>query len=184
MPVERMDRLRLGGHAVDVRGAALEVVDRMGRILFRSGWIGIDPADRRAQCHLLRRRFSGMDWETPRLLDALDGAYDYYFDEMAQVRMPRWSFGRIGLPGDAAFGPSPLSGQGTSVALIGGYLLAHHLDSAPDVLTAFARWRMPGLARTRAGSSPWVKAKGDGPRLIGRIDVVGDQAPGSHSRRR
>ena len=43
---------------------------------------------------------------------------------------------------------------------------------------------MPGLARTRAGSSPWVKAKGDGPRLIGRIDVVGDQAPGSHSRRR
>jgi hypothetical protein len=90
VPVERMDRLRLGGHAVDVRGAALEVVDQMGRILFRSGWIGIDPADRRAQCHLLRRRFSGMDWETPRLLDALDGAYDYYFDEMAQVRMPRW----------------------------------------------------------------------------------------------
>jgi 2-polyprenyl-6-methoxyphenol hydroxylase-like FAD-dependent oxidoreductase len=32
--VERMDRLRLGGHAVDVRGEALEVVDRMGRILF------------------------------------------------------------------------------------------------------------------------------------------------------
>jgi 2-polyprenyl-6-methoxyphenol hydroxylase-like FAD-dependent oxidoreductase len=28
--VKRMDRLRLGGHAVDVRGAALEVVDRMG----------------------------------------------------------------------------------------------------------------------------------------------------------
>ena len=65
-------------------------------VFFRSGWIGIDPADRRAQCHLLRRRFSGMDWETPRLLDALDGAYDYYFDEMAQVRMPRWSSGRIG----------------------------------------------------------------------------------------
>jgi 2-polyprenyl-6-methoxyphenol hydroxylase-like FAD-dependent oxidoreductase len=58
-------------------------------LLFRSGRIGIDPADRRAQCDLLRRRFSGMGWETPRLLDALDGAHDYYFDEMAQVRMPR-----------------------------------------------------------------------------------------------
>jgi 2-polyprenyl-6-methoxyphenol hydroxylase-like FAD-dependent oxidoreductase len=79
-----------------------------------------------------------MSWERPRLLDALDGAYDYYFDEMAQVRMPRWSSWRIGLLGDAAFGPSPLSGQGSTVALIGGYPLAHHLDSAPDVLTAFA----------------------------------------------
>jgi 2-polyprenyl-6-methoxyphenol hydroxylase-like FAD-dependent oxidoreductase len=28
--VERMDRLRVGGHAVDVRGTALDVIDRMG----------------------------------------------------------------------------------------------------------------------------------------------------------
>jgi 2-polyprenyl-6-methoxyphenol hydroxylase-like FAD-dependent oxidoreductase len=126
------------------RGAAVFTARGNARakvvLLFRSGRIGIDPADRPAQCDLLRRRFSGMGWETPRLLDALDGAYDYYFDEMAQVRMPRWASGRIGLLGDAAFGPSPLSGQGTSLALIGGYLLAHHLDSAPDVVTAFDRW--------------------------------------------
>ncbi|HEY6576025.1 MAG TPA: hypothetical protein VI029_14060 [Mycobacterium sp.] len=95
---------------------------------------------RPTQCDLLRRRFSGMGWETQRLLDALNGAYDYYFDGMAQVRLPRWSSGRIGLLGDAAYGPSPLSGEGTSPALIGGYLLAHHLDSASDVATAFGRW--------------------------------------------
>jgi 2-polyprenyl-6-methoxyphenol hydroxylase-like FAD-dependent oxidoreductase len=59
---------------------------------------------------------------------------------MAQVRMPRWSSGRIALLGDAAFGPSPMSGQGTSLALIGGYLLAHQLDSVPDVKAAFDRW--------------------------------------------
>lgn len=109
-------------------------------LLFRSGRIGIDNADQRAQCELLRRRFTGMGWETPRLLDALDGAYDYYFDEMAQVRMPRWSSGRVGLLGDAAFGPSPMSGQGTSLALIGAHLLAHQVHSAPDVATAFDQW--------------------------------------------
>jgi len=109
-------------------------------LLFRSGRIGIDNADQRAQCDLLGRRFTGMGWETPRLLEALDGAYDYYFDEMAQVRMPRWSSGRVGLLGDAAFGPSPMSGQGTSLALIGAHLLAHQLHSAPDVATAFDQW--------------------------------------------
>jgi 2-polyprenyl-6-methoxyphenol hydroxylase-like FAD-dependent oxidoreductase len=68
-------------------------------------------------------------------------ALDYYFDEMAQVRMPRWSSGRVALLGDAAFGPSPMSGQGTSLALIGAYLLAHHVDTAPDVATAFSEWK-------------------------------------------
>jgi len=35
-------------------------------LLFRSGQIDIDPADRPAKCDLLRRRFSGMGWEAPR----------------------------------------------------------------------------------------------------------------------
>ena len=38
-----------------------------------------------------------------------------------------WSTGRTALLGDAAYGPSPMSGQGTSLALIGAYLLAGHL---------------------------------------------------------
>jgi 2-polyprenyl-6-methoxyphenol hydroxylase-like FAD-dependent oxidoreductase len=62
------------------------------------------------------------------------------FDEMAQVRMPHWSAGRVALLGDAAFGPSPMSGQGTSLALIGAHLLAHQVDTAPDVATAFNQW--------------------------------------------
>jgi 2-polyprenyl-6-methoxyphenol hydroxylase-like FAD-dependent oxidoreductase len=125
-----------GAAAFTVRGNARAKVV----LMFRSGRIGIDYADRPAQQDLLRRRFAGMGWQTPRLIDALDGAHDFYFDEMAQVRMQRWSSGRIALLGDAAFGPSPMSGQGTSLALIGGYLLAHQLDSVPDVKAAFDRW--------------------------------------------
>jgi 2-polyprenyl-6-methoxyphenol hydroxylase-like FAD-dependent oxidoreductase len=133
-------------------------------LLFRSGRIGIDNADQRAQCDPLRRRFAGMGWETARLLDALDVAYDYYFDEMAQVRMPRWSSGQIALLGDAAFGPSPLSGQGTSLALIGAYLLAHQLDAAPDVVTAFSKWENGFRAHVILESATGGVAESNGPR--------------------
>ena len=109
-------------------------------LLFRSDALDIDFADPAAQQELLRRRFAGMGWETGRLLEAMPDAYDFYFDEMSQVRLPSWSTGRVALLGDAAFGPSPMSGQGTSLALIGGYLLAHHIATAADVPTAFALW--------------------------------------------
>ena len=85
-----------GAAVFTVRGNSLAKVV----LLFRSGRIGIDPADRLARCDLLRRRFSGMGWETTRLLDLLDGAHDYYVDEMAQVRMPR----------SLSAGPSPRLG--------------------------------------------------------------------------
>ena len=76
----------------------------------------------------------------PRLIESLPDAYDFYFDEMSQVRLPRWSTGRVALLGDAAFGPSPMSGQGTSLALIGAFLLAHHLAGTADPATAFDLW--------------------------------------------
>jgi 2-polyprenyl-6-methoxyphenol hydroxylase-like FAD-dependent oxidoreductase len=49
---------------------------------------------------------------------------------MAQVRMDRWSCGRVALLGDAGYSASPLSGQGTSLALVGAYVLAEELDRA------------------------------------------------------
>jgi 2-polyprenyl-6-methoxyphenol hydroxylase-like FAD-dependent oxidoreductase len=94
---------------------------------FRNPPLDIDFGDAAAQLDVLCRRFAGMGWYTSRLIDAAHQAYDFYFDEMSQVRLPRWSTGRVALLGDAAFGPSPMSGQGTSLAVIGAYLLAHHL---------------------------------------------------------
>jgi 2-polyprenyl-6-methoxyphenol hydroxylase-like FAD-dependent oxidoreductase len=46
----------------------------------------------------------------------------------------------VALLGDAAFGPSPMSGQGTSLALIGAYLLAHELATSSDIGLALVRW--------------------------------------------
>jgi 2-polyprenyl-6-methoxyphenol hydroxylase-like FAD-dependent oxidoreductase len=109
-------------------------------LLFRSPMLDVDFGDPAAQHDVLRRRFAGMGWETRRLVESLPDAYDFYFDEMSQVRLPRWSTGRVALLGDAAFGPSPMSGQGTSLALIGAFLLAHHLAEEPDPTTAFELW--------------------------------------------
>jgi 2-polyprenyl-6-methoxyphenol hydroxylase-like FAD-dependent oxidoreductase len=109
-------------------------------LMFRSAPLDIDFGDPIAQRDLLRERFTGMGWETTRLLAALSDAYDFYFDEMSQVKLPAWSNGRTGLLGDAAFGPSPMSGQGTSLALIGAYLLAYQLSETPDPVTAFRLW--------------------------------------------
>lgn len=109
-------------------------------LLFRSAPLDIDFRDQPAHQELMRERFSGMGWQTERLVAAMSGAYDFYFDEMSQVRLPSWSGGRVALLGDAAFGPSPMSGQGTSLALIGAYLLAHHIAVAPDMQSALAEW--------------------------------------------
>ena len=55
--------------------------------------------------------------------------------------MPRCSQGRVALVGDAAYCVWPKSGQGTSLALIGAYVLAGELAAASgDSLRAFAEF--------------------------------------------
>ena len=108
----------------------------------------------------------GLGWLTPRLLAHLDDTPDFYLDQVAQVVMDRWSSGRVGLFGDAAFSSSPMSGQGTGLALVGAYLLAGELAAAgwdPEVgFTAFEK-RMRGF----------VEANQE----IGRLHVSSLEAP-------
>jgi 2-polyprenyl-6-methoxyphenol hydroxylase-like FAD-dependent oxidoreductase len=70
---------------------------------------------------------AGPGWLTPKILAHLDDTPDFYLDQVAQVVMDRWSDGRVGLLGDTAFSSSPMSGQGTGLALVGAYLLAGEL---------------------------------------------------------
>ncbi|UKZ02874.1 FAD-dependent monooxygenase (plasmid) [Streptomyces viridifaciens] len=93
------------------------------------------------QKKLVAGRMAALRWETPRLLKAMRNAPDFYFDAMMQIRMDRWSQGRAVLLGDAAYCASPLSGQGTSLALVGAYVLADALGRAGgDHRTAFASY--------------------------------------------
>jgi len=79
-------------------------------------------------------------WEVPRLVEALRRADDLYADTVSQIRMPQWSKGRVALVGDSAFAPSFLSGQGTSLANVGAYVLAGELASHEDPADAFAAY--------------------------------------------
>jgi 2-polyprenyl-6-methoxyphenol hydroxylase-like FAD-dependent oxidoreductase len=60
----------------------------------------------------------------------MEDSDDFYFDIIMQVKMESWTKKRIALVGDAAYCPSPLSGQGTSLALVGAYILAGELKKA------------------------------------------------------
>jgi 2-polyprenyl-6-methoxyphenol hydroxylase-like FAD-dependent oxidoreductase len=85
------------------------------------------PLDRGAQEALVTEAFAGSAWELPTLVDTMREADDLFSDTVGQIRMPTWSKGRATLIGDAAWAPSFLTGQGTSLALVGAYMLAHAL---------------------------------------------------------
>ena len=94
-----------------------------------------DPAlrgDRAAQEALIRRALDGAGWHAPAVLDAMPGASDFYFDELARIDVPEAANGRIALIGDAASCGSPMSGMGTATALIGAYLLSARIAEMPD----------------------------------------------------
>src|SRR5512133_3414739 len=79
---------------------------------------------------LLASTFAGEGWEVPRLLEMMQTAPDLYFDAVSQIRMERWSHGRAVLLGDAGYCPALLTGQGSTLAMLGAYILAGELKVA------------------------------------------------------
>lgn len=120
--------IRPGRHPGESK-AALSVRLRSGETVVQS------RHDRQGQLALLRQRFAGSGWHTEQLLAAAD-AEDFAFDELGQVKLSRWWKDRCALIGDAAAAPSPLTGLGTSVALVGAYVLAGQLARCADVADA------------------------------------------------
>lgn len=102
-------------------------------LAFRSDPIAYDRGDLDAQRDLLATRFAGAGWRCDALISAARQADDFYFDAFAQVHMDSWSSGRVVLIGDAGYCASPLSGMGTSLALVGAYVLAGELGTADGV---------------------------------------------------
>jgi 2-polyprenyl-6-methoxyphenol hydroxylase-like FAD-dependent oxidoreductase len=100
-----------------------------------------DYHDLAQQKQLLASVFSSEGWEVPRLLEKMHTAPDLYFDAVSQIRMQRWSQGRVVLLGDASYCPALLSGQGSTLAMIGAYILAGELSvSLGEHQRAFARY--------------------------------------------
>lgn len=94
---------------------------------------------------VLRREYQGLGWVAPRVLAACPPGDEVYYDQVAQIVMPRWSSGHVVLVGDAGYAVSLLAGMGASLGIGGAYVLAEQLARAatvPDALKVYERtWR-------------------------------------------
>ena len=89
-----------------------------------------------AQKAVVREVFQDGNWEFPRAVKGMEQADDFYMQHVAQVRMDRWSKGRVTLVGDAGYAPSPFTGMGTSLAFLGAYVLAGEISRQPENIPA------------------------------------------------
>ncbi|MUM27975.1 FAD-dependent monooxygenase [Mycolicibacterium sp. CBMA 295] len=123
-------------------------------LAFRSNPIGYDRRDPAEQLKLLTTHFAGAGWQCQELLAAATQAEDFYFDEFLQIHMTTISQGRVTLVGDAGCCASPLSGMGTSLALVGAYVLAGELGPADTFDSAVIP---DALARYEATMRPYIR---------------------------
>ena len=98
----------------------------------RLAWEEASRAGWKAQEELVREEFVDAGWVSKRLLGAMAEAPDFYFHAINQVKMKRWSHNRVICLGDAAFCPSPCTGMGTSLSVLGAYVLAGELSCVDD----------------------------------------------------
>lgn len=87
---------------------------------------------------LMEEVFRDAGWLAPEVLRGMRESDDFYCSLFAQIRSPKLHDGRVVLLGDAGYATP---GIGTSLAIIGGYVLAGELLSHPgDVKTALERY--------------------------------------------
>ena len=89
-----------------------------------------------AQKAVIQELFQDADWQTSRILKGMHESDDLYMQHVAQVRLKRWSSGRVTVAGDAGYAVSPFAGMGTSLAFIGAYVLAGEISQQPDNIPA------------------------------------------------
>lgn len=131
-------------HATQSRAVHLRP-DNLGTtraiLTFISDVRGFEDLDRTGQETILRRTFADVGGAAPRILAEIEAGAPLYFSAVGQVHAPSWSTGRITLLGDSAFCNATFGGAGTSLALIGGYVLAGELAGTDDIAVALTRYQ-------------------------------------------
>jgi 2-polyprenyl-6-methoxyphenol hydroxylase-like FAD-dependent oxidoreductase len=119
----------------------------------------------------VRDRFR-LDWVDPvALIEATRGFFEY--PNCDRDPLPRWSFGRVTLLGDAAHSMSPVGSNGASQAILDARVLARHLSSGTQMMDALAAY---DEERRPATSEVVLSNRQGGPERV--IDVVEERAPG------
>ncbi|KAG9252006.1 uncharacterized protein F5Z01DRAFT_244631 [Emericellopsis atlantica] len=143
--------------------------------------------DTRRKREIMSARFKGSGWETDRMAREILTTDNFYFEEISQIKLNKWSHGKCVLLGDTAWCPSPLTGQGTNTAVLGAYILAHCIITHSDNLEkAFAEYeqmmrgyvdkiqaiplggRLPKLINPDSGWGIWIQRT-----IIGAVSRLG-----------
>ncbi|MBN6038533.1 FAD-dependent monooxygenase [Amycolatopsis sp. 195334CR] len=98
--------------------------------------------------------YADLGWLVPDALDRCPPSAELYYDQVAQIEMPRWSNGNVVLVGDACHAVSLLAGQGASLGVAGAYLLADQLARRPisqAVLEYERLWRPVAEEKQKTG---------------------------------
>ncbi|KAK8007623.1 cytochrome P450 [Apiospora arundinis] len=94
------------------------------------------------QKQAFRQVFSGAGWEADRFLEAMESCDDFYAHEVGQIKIDPLYKGRVVLVGDAGYCPAPFTGMGTTLSLIGAYVLAgemaRHKNNIGSALKAYS----------------------------------------------
>ncbi|KAL8715203.1 MAG: hypothetical protein Q9220_001161 [cf. Caloplaca sp. 1 TL-2023] len=101
---------------------------------------------------LMEDMFHDAGWLAPEVLQGMRESDDFYCSLFAQIRSPKIQDGRVVLLGDSGYATP---GFGTSLAIIGGYVLAGELLNHPgDLNAALKRYQeiMLPFARGSQGS--------------------------------
>lgn len=106
--------------------------------VFRQSAIHVPHGERLT---FLRERYRGAGWIAEDVLKAHAGDDPIFFDSVTQIVMPQWHKGRVALIGDACGCLTLLAGQGSHMAMAGGYVLAEALARHADHARAFAAYQ-------------------------------------------
>jgi 2-polyprenyl-6-methoxyphenol hydroxylase-like FAD-dependent oxidoreductase len=85
-----------------------------------------------AQKAALAEIFADAGWEATRVIQGMKDTEDFYLQDVAKIELGGggWSRGRCAMVGDAAY--CSFTGTGTTLAILGGYMLAGEIASSSD----------------------------------------------------
>ncbi|HEX6244417.1 MAG TPA: flavin-dependent oxidoreductase [Polyangiales bacterium] len=105
--------------------------------------------NRRVDKSRFAEAFSGWRWgwlDAPALIDATEHIYE--FPLVDKDPLPRWSFGRVTLLGDAAHPLYPVGSNGSAQAILDARCLADSLASMSDATYALREYEAERLPKT------------------------------------
>ncbi len=112
------------------------VAEAGGRTPHRADWNR--PARRDQVLAFVRDNFRLSAIDLPAMIEATDRLYEY--PNCDRDPLPRWSFGRVTLLGDAAHPMYPVGSNGASQSILDARALARHLASGAPVVEALAAY--------------------------------------------